>query len=322
VENQIVLAVLAAMVLLGAALFWVLRAERRRETVQQRLQAIATGGPSAAAPGPSLRRPLPRRRLRGFLLLPAAPWARLDAAFAATGNRIGLPHLVLVGVIAAAIVVLLATRLMGFGSAVVTLLGGAAAVAAPIFLLRLAQSRYQNRFLNVFPDALDLVGRAVKAGLPVVDAMEVAAREIQEPVGGEFRRTLDQMRIGVELEDALQQTGARIRVPDFQFFVSAIALQRRTGGSLAETLANLSNIIRRRKELRLRVRALTAESKASAAVLGILPFVVAGVLYLLNRDLMSVLFTDPRGRFMVGLAFFSLATGIAVMAAIIRRSLR
>ena len=165
-------------------------------------------------------------------------------------------------------------------------------------------------------------GRAVKAGLPVVDAMEVAAHEIRAPVGGEFRRTLDEMRLGVEIEDALQHTAGRIRVPDFQFYVSAIALQRRTGGSLAETLANLSNIIRRRKELRLKVRALTAESKAAAGVLAILPFLVGAVLYLLNRDLMSVLFVDPRGRFMVGLALLSLATGIAVMAVIIRKSLR
>ena len=92
-------------------------------------------------------------------------------------------------------------------------------------------------------------------------------------------------------------------MPDFRFYASAVALQRRTGGSLAETLANLSNIIRRRKELRLNTRGLTAKSKATALVLGILPFLVGAVLYFLNRDLMSVLFVDPRGRFMVGSPF-------------------
>jgi tight adherence protein B len=322
VANGILLAVVAGMLLLGAALFWVLRTERRRETVQQRLQAITTVAPSGEVPGASLRRPLQQGGFRAFFFLPAGLRARLDAAFAATGNRIGVPHLALTGAIAAAVVVLFATRLLGLNSALAGVLAAAAAVAAPALLLRLAQSRYQRRFLDVFPDALDLVGRAVKAGLPVVDAMEVAAHEIRAPVGGEFQRTLDEMRLGVEIEDALEHTARRIRVPDFQFYVSAIALQRRTGGSLAETLANLSNIIRRRKELRQKVRALTAESKAAAGVLAILPFLVGAVLYLLNRDLMSVLFVDPRGRFMVGLALLSLATGIAVMAVIIRKSLR
>jgi tight adherence protein B len=318
VTNPILLTVVTAMVLLGAALYWMLRTERRREIVQQRLQAIVTAAPRAEAAGVSLRRPTAPGGLRAFFVLPA----RLDAAFAATGNAIGLPHLALAGAVAATAVVPLATRLLGLSTALVTVLSAAAAVAAPILVLRLAQSRYQRRFLDVFPDALDLIGRAVKAGLPVVDAMEVAAREIRAPIGGEFRRTLDEMRIGVEIEEALQHTAERIRVPDFQFYVSAIALQRRTGGSLAETLANLSNIIRRRKELRLKVHALTAESKASAGVLAVLPLLVGGVLYLLNRDLMSVLFVDPRGRFMVGVAFLSLATGIAVMAMIIKKSLR
>jgi tight adherence protein B len=152
--------------------------------------------------------------------------------------------------------------------------------------------------------------------------MEVAAREIRAPVGTAFRTTLDEMRIGVDIEEALQHTADRIRVPDFRFYVVALALQRRTGGGLAEALANLSNIIRRRKELRLKTRALTSESKASAAVLGALPFVVAAVLFFLNRELILVLFVDHRGRFMLGLAILSVLIGIAVMAIIIRRALR
>jgi tight adherence protein B len=99
-------------------------------------------------------------------------------------------------------------------------------------------------------------------------------------------------------------------------------LQRRTGGGLAETLSNLSNIIRRRKEIRQKARSLTAESKASAAVLALLPFAVGGLLFLLNPQLMSVLFDDSRGRFMLGIALLSLVSGVSVMAVIIRKSLR
>jgi tight adherence protein B len=162
----------------------------------------------------------------------------------------------------------------------------------------------------------------VKAGLPVLDATEVAAREIPAPVGSELRRTIEEMRIGIDIDEAMQRTADRIRVPDFRFFVVALKLQRRTGGALAETLANLSHIIRRRKEIRLKARALSSEAKSSAVVLALLPFVVGGVMFLVNPDLASVLFLDPRGRFMMGLAFLSLAAGIITMAVIINKSLR
>ena len=154
--------------------------------------------------------------------------------------------------------------------------GIAAGIAGAALLLRVAQSRYQNQFLDAFPDALDLIVRAVRAGLPVNDAMQVAGREVRPPVGLEFQRTLEEMRIGIDIDEAMQHTADRIRVPDFRFFVVALKLQRRTGGSLAETLANLSSIIRRRKEIRLKARALTSEAKASATVLGLLPFVARG----------------------------------------------
>jgi tight adherence protein B len=130
------------------------------------------------------------------------------------------------------------------------------------------------------------------------------------------------VRIGVDMGVALQQTADRIRVQEFRFYVVALALQRRTGGGLADTLGNLSAILRRRREIRLKARALSAESKASAAVLGILPFAIGGILYFFNPELMSVLLHDPRGRFVLGLAFLSLVTGLAVMAIIIRRALR
>jgi len=189
-------------------------------------------------------------------------------------------------------------------------------------ILRMAQARYRSRFLDVFPDALDLIRRAVKAGLPVNEAMATAGREISEPVGGELRRALDQVQIGVPIIDALQQTADRIRVADFRFMVVALALQQGTGGSLAETLANLSGVIRARKALRQKAKALSAEAKASTAVLAALPFVVGGAMFLLNRDLARGLFIDPRGRFMIGVAFFSLVSGLSTMAVLVRRALR
>jgi Flp pilus assembly protein TadB len=319
--TPLVLAVLAAVLVLGIATLAIQRADRRRESRQQRLRALVAVGPSEPEPVLSLRRPLTRAGIGDFFLL-SKVWARLDAALAAAGNWIGLPHLAATGLAGAGVTVLLTEKVMGLGPAVVLLLAAAAAVAAPALLLRFLQSRYQNKFLDPFPDALDLMCRAVRAGLPVLDAIEVAAREVADPVGAELERTIEEMRIGVDIDEALQHTADRLRVPDFRFFAVALRLQRRTGGSLAETLTNLSHVIRRRKEIRQKARALTAESKASATVLGLLPFPIGGILFFINPQLMSVLFDDPRGRFMLGLACLSLAIGVSVMGFIIRRSLR
>jgi tight adherence protein B len=322
--NTLITAVLCITVLLGAALLLAMRADRRRQNLQQRLQAVTApthsdAGQSAAAL-PSLRLPVGRRTMSGLLSGEMRAW--LEAELATAGGRIGLLHLVAVGGLAAVAVFAFVDRLLALNPALGLLLAAVAAPAAAAVLLRLAQARYRNRFLDVFPDALDLIARAVKAGLPVAESMAVAAHEIAEPVGGELRRTLDEMQIGVEAHDALQRTADRIRIPDFRFYVVALTLQRRTGGSLAETLGNLSAVIRARKQMRLKARALAAETKASAFVLAVLPFVVGGFLFMMNRPLMSVLLTDPRGRYMFGLAFLSLASGIAVMAWIIKRSLR
>jgi len=322
VGDQFLLTVLTASALLGVALWAAFYAERHRERRAQRLKTVATAAPSDELSGASLRRPLPRAaRVRALFSLPAGLWTRLEAAFAATGNRVGLPELVATG-IGAAVVTGFATRLMGFNPVLMIGLGVAAAASAPRFLLRFAQIRYQRRFLDAFPDALDLIVRAVKAGLPALDAIELASREVAAPVGTEFQKVLDDTRIGVTMANALNHAADRIRVPDFRFFVASIVLQRRTGGGLAETLVNLSTLIRQRRALRLKARALTAESKSSAAVISLMPFVAGAGLYLLAPDMVSPLVVDHRGRFMLAVAIVCLLLGITTMSAIIRRTLR
>ena len=320
--GQFLLMVLAASALLGAGLWAALRIERHRQRREQRLKTITMAAPVDELLGVSLRRPLPRGgRRRAFVSLPEGLWAHLEAAFAAAGNRIGLPQLVLTGIAAAALTAS-AARFMGFNSVLVIGLSAAAAAAAARYLLRFAQLRYQRRFLDAFPDAIDLIVRAVKAGLPALDAIDLAAREVAAPVGTEFQKVLDDTRIGVAMADALNHAADRIRVPDFRFFVASIVLQRRTGGGLAETLVNLSTLIRQRRTLRLKARALTAESKASATLISIMPFVAGAGLYLVKPDMISLLFVDHRGRLMLGIAILSLLLGIATMSAIIRRTLR
>ena len=322
-SEPILVALILIPLLLGGVLFAVLRSQNRREPLQARLKSMMATASVEAAPsllssGPSTQKTGgsgPLRTLRALR-------ARLNTELLATGNRIGLLHLALAGFIAGAALLLFSLLLLGITPEKAAVLCGAAALAAPVFLLRHSQRRYQNRFLDLFPDALDLIGRAVKAGLPVLDAMEVATQAIPAPVGSEFRRTLDEVRIGVEITTALRHAAERVRVPEFRFYVVGIGLQNRTGGSLTDTLANLSHVIRRRKELRLKIRAFTAESKMSVMVLSALPFIAGGLQLLINYDLMVTLFTDPRGRFMVGLALASLVSGTAVMAYIIKRAMR
>ena len=321
--EPILLALILIPLLLGGVLFAVLRSQNRREPLQARLKsmmatAAVEAAPSLLSSGPSTQKTGGSGPLRMLRTLRT----RLNTELLATGNRIGLLHLALAGFIAAAALLLFSLVLLGITPEKAAVLCGAAALATPVFLLRHSQRRYQNRFLDLFPDALDLIGRAVKAGLPVLDAMEVATQAIPAPVGSEFRRTLDEVRIGVEITAALRHSAERVRVPEFRFYVVGIGLQSRTGGSLTDTLANLSHVIRRRKELRLKIRAFTAESKMSVMVLSALPFIAGGLQLLINYDLMVTLFTDPRGRFMVGLALASLVSGTAVMAYIIKRAMR
>jgi tight adherence protein B len=314
--QQILLAALGSTILFGLALVWTLRGERRKAVIEPRLKAISMATSSAKSVVVSVRRPLPQRRA-----LPAALLARLDSALAATGGRIGIPHLVVTAILADAVISFVAAVTHTPPGLTIVLIG-AALVGAPAILLQLSQSRNQRQFLDIFPDALDLIVRAVRGGLPVLEAIQLAAHEIRPPVAVEFERMLGEIRIGVEMEDALQHAADRIRVPDFRFFVVSLLLQRRTGGSIAETLSNLSAIIRQRKALRMKARALTAEAMASTVVVAIMPFVAGVGLFLIDRQVLAILFIDPRGRFMLGVAMVSLLFGIIVMKVMISKSLR
>ncbi len=151
-----------------------------------------------------------------------------------------------------------------------------------------------NKFISLFPDALDLIVRGLRSGLPITESMGSVASEIDEPVGGEFRKIMDQIRIGKTLDEALEKTGHRIDTAEFKFFMISLAIQRETGGNLAETLAKLSDLLRRRQQMRLKIKAMASEGKASAYIVGALPFVMFIMLLIINYDYTSVLFTDPR----------------------------
>ena len=173
--------------------------------------------------------------------------------------------------------------------------------------------RRQVKFIELFPDAIDLMVRGLKAGLPIGESIRTASQEIQDPVGLELRRITDGVRVGRQMDDVLWECSRRLNLQGFDFFMIALSIQSETGGNLAETLNNLSEVLRGRRQLKRKVRALSSEAKASAYIIGSLPFVMTGLIYLVNRDYIVGLFMDPRGQAMVGFGLFMIISGAAVM---------
>jgi len=150
------------------------------------------------------------------------------------------------------------------------------------------------KFINKFPDAIELLVRGLRSGLPISETMGVVGAEIPDPVGLEFRSVTDRMRIGRTMEQALQETADKLNTPEFQFFCITLSIQRETGGNLAETLGNLADVLRKRMQMKLKISAMSSESKASAYIIGSLPFLVFGIIYFMNPGYMGTFFTDTR----------------------------
>lgn len=188
-----------------------------------------------------------------------------------------------------------------------------AGLALPHITVGWMVARRLTRFTKLFPDAIDLMVRGLRSGLPVTETITASGREMSDPVGPEFRRIADAVRLGQNLEDALWDAAQRLDTPEFKFFVISLSVQRETGGNLAETLAKLSDILRSRKQMKLKIKAMSSEAKASAMILGSLPFLMFALIYVMSPDYESILFTDMRGRIMLGVALGMMAMGCGVM---------
>lgn len=170
------------------------------------------------------------------------------------------------------------------------------AVAVPHFVVGFLINRRIAKFNIRFPDAIELLVRGLRSGLPISETLSVVSSEIPGPVGEEFKRATDKMRVGATMEDSLQDVADRLGTPEFQFFVITLAIQRETGGNLAETLSNLSDVLRKRLQMKLKIKAMSSESKASAYIIGALPFIVFALIYTISDDYMQNFFIgDPEG---------------------------
>ena len=208
------------------------------------------------------------------------------------------------------------------------LLGLGLAPALPLFwllwcrvLFAYLHARHAQKLYRQFPDVLSMIVRSVRAGIPLHEAMRVVARESLEPSAREFVRVCDQLMIGMRLEESLRDAARRTGVAEYGFFTVALALQAQTGGSLAETLENLADVIRKRVALRMRAVALASEARTSAIILAVLPVVAGGALAALNYDYIRPLFETPSGRQVLLVAIFMLGMATAVMRTMIKKSL-
>jgi len=189
--------------------------------------------------------------------------------------------------------------------------------ALPLAYVRRRRGRRLRKFEEQFPESLEFVSRSMRAGHAFSVSLDMLHKEFQEPLAGEFRRTFDEHNLGLPLESALQKLAVRVPLMDMQFFVSAVLLQKRTGGNLAELLDKLAYVIRERFKLRGRLRAVSAHGRMTTMALSMIPLAVAGLMFFANREYVTFFFTDETGRLMLGAAVCLQAVGYFVMRKIV-----
>jgi tight adherence protein B len=181
------------------------------------------------------------------------------------------------------------------GAALLSLgVGVIAGAGIPHYLVNRFMKKRLARFNAKFPDGIELLVRGLRSGLPVAETLGVVASEIPGPVGEEFKTVVERMKIGRTMEESLQVTADKLGTAEFQFFVITLAIQRETGGNLAETLSNLADVLRKRAQMKLKIKAMSSESKASAYIVGALPFIVFSLIWYINPKYIGKFFIDER----------------------------
>jgi tight adherence protein B len=264
--------------------------KRRMELLKERHGDVIAGNAQA-----QIRRLMAQRtsRIEGYASTLIPKPAVLRKRLEMTGKNIALGRYAMI-CLGAAFAVMALLMLRGAPFLLSFLLGVFVGVGVPHFVVGKMIKRRVNKFTSSFPDAIELMVRGLRSGLPITETLGIVAGEIQGPVGLEFRLVSDKMKIGRTMEAALQDTADRLGTPEFQFFVITLAIQRETGGNLAETLSNLADVLRKRAQMKLKIKAMSSESKASAYIVGSLPFVVFTLVYLVNPGYMANFFVDQR----------------------------
>lgn len=302
---------------LGFTAFLVVTGQSRQERLRIRFQ-------TATEPHVRIRRLDPPRLIRSREKeRPNSPTDRAARIFGFEADR---PDqypvrwwMVLLGVL------VLGRVVIGVASGIVGSIGW---LALPVFWIvvsrtifgMMANRRRQQLYMQ-FPDCLSMIVRSVRAGVPLTEAIRIVSKECPQPSSDEFARVAGDLAIGTPIADALKSMADRNEITEFRFFATALTLQSQTGGRIGETLDNLGGIVRKRMALKARGRALASEARTTALILGCLPLLAAGALYLLNPTYVSVLFVDPTGQKILAVAAVMLGIGAFIMRAIIEKAL-
>jgi len=284
----------------------------------RRMEGLKTrhsGAASEAAMQAQMRRALTQRdtKLDGYAnrFLPKPDMLRLRLQQTGKSWTLGQYFMVCLGV---ALVVALLLAIKHVPILISLFIGLAAGLGIPHKVVGMLITRRVAQFNGKFPDAIELLVRGLRSGLPITETLGVVGQEVPGPVGVEFRLIGDRIKIGRTMEAAMQETADRLGTPEFQFFCITLQIQRETGGNLAETLANLADVLRKRAQMKLKIKAMSSESKASAYIVGSLPFFVFFTVYFMNPDYMMGFFTQTRLMVAGGVGLVWMGIGAFIMA--------
>jgi tight adherence protein B len=191
--------------------------------------------------------------------------------------------------------------------------GFAAAFGAPRWLLSFLKKRRQKKFLDHFPDGVDVIVRGIKSGLPLLDSLRIIALDAQEPIKSEFRAIVETQTIGMPIGEACAKLFERMPLPEANFFGIVISIQQKAGGNLSEALGNLSRVLRDRKKMKAKIQAMSMEAKASASIIGALPICVGTLVWLTSPDYIELLWLTELGRLMIAGCVVWMSIGVFVM---------
>ncbi|OJU01647.1 MAG: pilus assembly protein [Rhizobium sp. 63-7] len=229
-----------------------------------------------------------------------------------TGLPLTMKHFY-IGSVGLGLVTFFVAFLLGASLLLAVGLAFAASIGLPRWVVGFLIRRRKNKFLEEFPNSLDVMVRAIKSGLPLNDALRMIAADGQEPVRSEFRRVVESQQMGMSIPDACTRMHTSIPLQEVNFFAIVINIQAHAGGNLSEALGNLAKVLRERKKMKAKVAALSMEAKASAVIIGALPFIVAFLVYLTSPGYIMLLFTDPRGHLILVCSAIWMSIGIFVM---------
>ncbi|SAL81476.1 type II secretion system protein [Caballeronia arvi] len=310
--NLITFAAFACVLLAGVMVVVLqdMRDNRPPSRIRQRMQKsfIAQGAHAAQANKLDLDIFQASRRDNVFTRWTGPRLARLRTVAGANGVRI-----VIVAALAGELVAVLTNTFAPLPDFARPLVLVGLPVLALVQAYRFLIERFRKRFLDGFPDVIDMIVRAVRAGVPVTQVIGSAASECRDPLKSEFQLMADSLQVGLDLDEVLTVAMRRIEIADFSFFCVCLLLQRETGGQLGETLENLSGIVRTRREIRQKTKALTGEARITTKILAAIPVIIMSSMYAINKPYLMILFSTDSGQNLLTFGVVSIVMGLIVI---------